>query len=303
MNSTSPTVIVVGSINMDLVVTTPHIPAPGETVLGTQFLTMHGGKGANQAVAAATAGAEVSLVGRLGADAFGVELRAGLNEASVDVTHVGTCKHDPSGVALISVAASGENAIVVAPGANSLIRSAHIDDAVASGLFANANVMLAQLEIPLAVVLQAATAAKAAGCLVVLNPAPAQQLPDELLRLVDVLVANETELEMLGGIEHVSGIVPSVVATLGEAGVLIRSEGNSIELQALVVEVVDTTGAGDTCCGYLAAELARGLSLSTAAQRANVAAGLSVTRMGARSAPIPQEVDDAMVNLLAPQIP
>ncbi len=285
-------VVVVGSINMDLVVTTSHIPAPGETVLGGSFSTMHGGKGANQAVAAARAGASVVMVGRLGPDAFGDQLRQGLVESGIDVANVGTCKHDPSGVALISVADDGENAIVVAPGANSMIRSVHINDAAESGVFDDAPVMLAQLEVPLDVVEHAAKLAHQAGALVIINPAPAKELPDSIWPWVDIVIANETEIEQLGGLDALTGKVTTVIATLGGEGIQVHHDGASTSIASLTVDVVDTTGAGDAFCGFFAAELAKGSDVSSAAAIANVAAGLSVTKLGARTSPSIAEVDE-----------
>ncbi len=293
---TGRTVVVVGSINMDLVVTTSHIPEAGETVLGDSFSTLPGGKGANQAVAAARAGAAVAMVGRLGPDAFGDTLRAGLIEEEIDVSHVGTCKHDPSGVALISVAESGENAIVVAPGANSMIRTVHVDDAAKAGLFAGAPVVLLQLEIPIDVMAHAAATAHNAGSVVVLNPAPAKDLPASLWQHVDVLIANETEIEQLGGIDSLTSRVTTVVATLGADGIAVHHNGEVQSIESLDVEVIDTTGAGDCFCGWFAAELAAGNDVFAAAALANVAAGLSVTSLGARTSPTAAEVDAYLGN-------
>jgi ribokinase len=284
-------VVVVGSINMDLVVTTDHIPVPGETVLGGSFSTLPGGKGANQAVAAARAGAAVTMVGRLGPDAFGDALRSGLIDERVDVTHVGTCKHDPSGVALISVADSGENAIVVAPGANATIRSVHIDDAAQAGVFEDGGILLTQLEIPVDVMAHAVVTAHRAGLKVILNPAPAKSIPDAVLSSVDVIVANETEIEQLGGLSALLGRVATVVETLGSEGIVVHTDGEAHAIGALEVDVVDTTGAGDCFCGWLAAGMARGLDVVAAAAMANVAAGLSVERLGARGAPDVVTVD------------
>ncbi len=291
LSSAGGSVVVVGSINMDLVVTTSHIPAPGETVLGGSFSTLPGGKGANQAVAAARAGAAVSMVGRLGPDAFGDALRAGLADEGVNVDNVGTCKHDPSGVALISVADNGENAIVVAPGANSMIRSVHVDDAAAAGLFVGAPVVLLQLEIPIDVMAHAAALAHDAGSIVILNPAPAKDLPPSLWSHVDVLIANETEIEQLGGIDALNALVSTVVATLGADGIVVHHNGEARSIESLDVDVIDSTGAGDCFCGWFAAELAAGNDVFGAAALANVAAGLSVTRLGARTSPTTAEVD------------
>jgi ribokinase len=286
-------VVVVGSINMDLVVNADHVPAPGETILGDKLRTLPGGKGANQAVAAARAGAAVSMIGRLGPDAFGTELRDGLRAEGVDVGAVGTCKHDPSGVALITVAATGENAIVVAPGANAMIRTVHVDDVVdaSPSAFVAGSVVLMQLEIPLEVVVHTAVRARAVGCRVVLNPAPARPLPDELFAAIDVVIANETEVDMLGGIDALRTRVPVVVATLGAAGLTLYTSGGAVHMPGHQVDVVDTTGAGDATCGAFVAALAAGHSESEAAVRANAAGALTTTALGARTSPLAAEID------------
>ncbi len=285
-------VVVVGSINMDLVVTTPHIPTPGETVLGGSFSTLPGGKGANQAVAAARAGAAVTMVGRVGLDAFGDTLRAGLVDEGIDVTHVGTEKHDPTGVALISVADTGENAIVVAPGANSMIRTVHVDDAARAGVFGPNSYVLVQLEIPIDVMAHAAQVAQRAGSTVILNPAPAKDLPASLWEHVEVVIANETEIHQLGGIDALTARVATVVETLGGDGIVVHHNGETRSIESLQVQVVDSTGAGDCFCGWFAAELAAGNDVFAAAALANVAAGLSVTRLGARTSPTLAEVGE-----------
>ncbi len=285
-------VVVVGSINMDLVVTTPHIPTPGETVLGGSFSTLPGGKGANQAVAAARAGAAVTMVGRVGLDAFGDTLRAGLVDEGIDVTHVGTEKHDPTGVALISVADTGENAIVVAPGANSMIRTVHVDDAARAGVFGPNSYVLVQLEIPIDVMAHAAQVAQRAGSTVILNPAPAKDLPASLWEHVEVVIANETEIHQLGGIDALTARVATVVETLGGDGIVVHHHGETRSIESLQVQVVDSTGAGDCFCGWFAAELAAGNDVFAAAALANVAAGLSVTRLGARTSPTLAEVGE-----------
>jgi ribokinase len=284
-------VVVVGSLNMDLVASTPWVPVPGETVIGRDFAMLPGGKGANQAVAAARAGAQVTMIGRVGPDDFGGSLASGLQAEGVDVTHVGMCKHDPTGVALISVADNGENSIVVAPGANLMMRPVHIEDAGDAGVFSGGGVLLLQLEIPLEVAVVAAKTATDAGMTVVFNPAPAQPLPDELWGLIDVLIVNETELEQLGGFDEVRPRVHHLVATMGDQGVEVYAAGVAGEaIGSLVVDVVDTTGAGDAFCGYLAAELAMGADVLAAAALANVAAGLSVTSRGARTSPTAEQV-------------
>lgn len=280
-------VVVVGSINMDLVVEVSHIPLPGETLLGDRLSYLPGGKGANQAVAAARMAAQVTMIGRVGADGFGEQLRAGLMSERVETSHVGTCKHDPSGIALITVGRDGENVIVVAPGANGLIRIAHIDDAFdhSNTVFVAGAVVVMQLEIPLDVVRYCARRARSAGCTVMLNPAPAQALPDDLLADVDVLIANETEVVALGGIDVLAAKVPIVVATLGARGLEIYENGEVQTIAGHRVEVIDTTGAGDATCGAFAAAMASGHSLIDAARIANAAGAFTTMGKGARTSP------------------
>ncbi len=285
-------VVVLGSANVDLVVRAPRHPVPGETLLGSGFATHAGGKGANQAVAAARAGAATALIARLGADGAADFLRAQLGEAGVDISSVGTCRHDPTGTAIITVADSGENTIVVVAGANATLRTEHVDDAEAAGLFAGVQVVMAQLEIPLAVVRHGFTTAKRHGCTTMLNAAPMAPLPPDLLAVTDVLVVNETELEQLTGsdISHFDGhrwstlgSVAIVVVTLGADGArALRRDGATIGVPGHVVEVVDTTAAGDTFCGYLAASIARGDELADAIGVANAAAALTCTKPGAQ---------------------
>ncbi len=265
-------IAVVGSVNLDLVVEVERHPAAGETVLGGDAAELHGGKGANQAVAAARAGSEVQFVGRVGADDAGVLLREGLAAEGVGVEHLRTDDDAPSGRALIAVDARGENTIVVSPGANA--RVGPDDVAAAAALLRAAAVTLVQHEIPAAAV---AAAARAAGGTVVCNPAPARPL----VAGIDVLVPNERELQALGG-EPAGLGVAAVVVTLGAAGALVVARGRRERIPAPAVDVVDTTGAGDVFCGALAHALAGGAELVEAARAAVAAAALSVTRHGAR---------------------
>ena len=291
-------VVVLGSINMDLVVDAPVLPAPGETLLGGPFRTIPGGKGANQAVAAVRAGARVRMIGRVGADPFGQQLRAGLVADGVDTDHVGTCRHDPSGVALITVSADGENTIVVAPGANHMVRMAHVDDAVDAAIFTGASVVVAQLEVPMDVVMHAARLARTAGVMFVLNPSPVQPLSQELLGLVDVLIVNDTELMQLGGLdvlrskaERHSPNMMAVVHTKGARGLDVHDGQGSLTISAHSVSVVDTTGAGDACCGAIVAGLAAGLDLRSAAARGNAAGAFATSHRGARTSPTAADID------------
>ena len=279
----SGAIAVVGSVNLDIVIGVERHPAPGETVLGGDRTDLPGGKGANQAVAAARLGNEVALVGRVGADDAGRGLRAGLEDEGVGVAHLRSDPDAPSGIALIAVAPDGENTIIVSPGANARVGAD--DVAAAAKVLAGAAVTLVQLEIPEVAV---RAAARAAGGTLVLNPAPARALDAALLARADVLVPNRGELELLGGPGDPAAVARSlpgpgaVVVALGSEGALVV-EGERVErVAAHDVEVVDTTGAGDTFCGGLADALARGATIVEAARWAVAAAALSVTRPGAQ---------------------
>jgi len=295
------TVVVVGSSNTDMIVQVKDLPRPGETVLGGEFMTAAGGKGANQAVAAARAGARVTLVARVGNDAFGTEALRNLRTAGVDVAQVSRDPAAPSGVALVLVADHGENSIAVASGANDRLSPAHV--ARASRAFTRAGVLLVQLETPLATVAAAIDRARAAGMTVILNPAPARPLPAALLRKLSIITPNETEAERLTGIavkseasarrattELLRRGVPTVVLTMGARGVLLASVAGCERLPAFRVEALDTTAAGDVFSGSLAAALAQGHTLYDAARRAAAAAAISVTRRGAQPS-IPSRVE------------
>ncbi len=257
---------VLGSINMDLVVYADRLPASGETLLATDFQTFPGGKGANQAVAAARMGAQVQMLGKVGEDAFGEQLLANLRANGVDAEGVGRSKA-PSGTALITVDRRGRNTIMVVPGANGEVLPGDLDGW--QGALTRTDVLLMQLEIPLETVLAAARRARSGGARVMLNPSPAQPLPDELLSLVDVLVLNETEIGLISG-EDVSTSekleragrkllelgVGWVVVTLGGEGVLAVDREEMLRAPAFEVEVVDTVAAGDAFTGALAVALA-----------------------------------------------
>jgi ribokinase len=266
---------VVGSINIDVVASTPHHPAVGETVLGTDLRLVPGGKGANQAVAAARLGARTQLVGRVGADGFGDTLLEFLDGEGVDVTSVARDPDAPSGTALI-VVGGGDNTIVVVPGANATVT---LDD-VERVDFGRGDVVVAQYEIPLPVVLGALQRAKSAGSLTVLNPAPALASPDELLDLADVVVMNETERAVLGR-QVPTRVDQTLVVTLGARGAVARTGDDIVEIEGRAVEVVDSTGAGDCFVGALATALGRGDRLADALGFANAAAALSVQQFGA----------------------
>ncbi|UQX87367.1 ribokinase [Jatrophihabitans telluris] len=268
--------VVVGSANVDLVIAVRELPQRGDTVLATGMTRGAGGKGANQAVAAARDGAGVTFVGSLGRDADGDWLLGQLAEAGIDtslVRRVGV----PTGTAVVTVAEDGENAIVVVGGANqNLIDLTDTEVATIAG----ARVLLVQLEIPVQTV-TAAIAAASDRATVVLNAAPALPLPDELLRLVDVLVVNETEARAMSGWDR---SVPTTITTLGSRGVtLSRPDGTRVEVPGISVNAIDATAAGDTFCGVLGAALARGQRIEDAVERANAAASLAVRRRGAQS--------------------
>lgn len=284
----TPNVIVVGSLNMDLVVRTPRLPKTGETILGSDFRTFPGGKGANQAVAAARLGGQVAMIGRVGRDDFGEALLQSAARDGVDMTYVSKDPHAATGVALITVDEAGQNTIVVASGANHQVVAEDIS--AVEHLFRDSSVLVLQLELPIPAVERAAHLAHQRGMPVILNPAPAQTLSRELLSIVDYLVPNQSELALLTGQEDIeagAGVlqdwgVRSVIITLGEAGVLVRSDGQEQLLAAHPVEAVDTVAAGDAFVGAFAVALTEGRSVLDAAAWANAAAALSVTRHGAQ---------------------
>jgi ribokinase len=290
-------VAVVGSLNMDLVVRVPELPGPGETVSGGDLFRNPGGKGANQAVAAARLGRRVAMVGCVGDDEAGRDLLAALAADGVDHARVRVAGDVPSGTALILVSDDGENQIVVSPGANARLTPG--DVAAAEATLAAAAVTLLQLEVPLETV---AAAAGTAGGRVVLNPAPVRPLPDDLLGRVDVLVPNRVELAQLTGgpapdtVEEaalLAGRLPAraVVVTLGADGALVVEDGQASHVPAVPVRPVDTTAAGDAFCGGLADALAGGADLQEAARRAVRVAAAACLRRGAQaSLPTPADL-------------
>jgi ribokinase len=268
-------VVVVGSANVDLILPVQRIPRPGETVLAGSLTRGPGGKGANQAVAAARAGATTAFVASLGDDESGGLLRDALSEAGVDLGLVSSTT-TPTGTAIITVDADGENAITVAPSANAELELS----AASIAAIQQAEVVLAQLEIPFDTVRAAARASR----YFVLNAAPAAELDDDLLAEVDLLVVNEHEAAVVGGSDPAALLqrVPLAVVTLGGDGALVLARGAAqVRVPGVEVEVVDTTAAGDTFCGVLAAALASGQGLTDAVRRANAAASLSVQTAGA----------------------
>ncbi|MDD2844851.1 MAG: ribokinase [Rhodoferax sp.] len=276
-------ILVAGSANLDFVVRAEHIPAPGETVMGQTFTTYPGGKGANQAVACARAGgAATAMLLALGDDAHALPLLASLEDARVRL-HTVRCPDQATGCAFICVADNAENAITVAPGANLRLQSQHLPD------LQGISHLLMQLEIPIATVTAYAQRAQARGVQVVLNAAPAQALPPELMRAVDLLVVNEGELRALvtEGATVASMVqqldVPTVVVTLGQRGCIARQHDDFVLQPAFRISPLDTTAAGDTFCGTLVAHLGRGETLTRALRTASAAAALACTASGAQS--------------------
>ena len=299
-------VFVAGSINMDVVATADRHPQVGETVAGKAVLYFPGGKGANQAVAAAKLGASSTLIGRLGTDTFGQELRTFLAAQGIDLALVKDTAEAHTGTALITIA-NADNTIVVVPGANALVSA----DDVSAAILAKGDVAVSQFEIPLPAILAFFQRARAAGATTILNPAPAIKFGRELLDLVGVLVLNETELALLAGTElrdsdddarFVEAIrllqtraEQTVCVTLGRRGVLAVVNGEASVIAGRAVKAVDTTGAGDCLVGALAAQLARGSAILDALNYANAAASICVQRMGASpSMPTAVEVRDTL---------
>ncbi len=297
-------VAVVGSLNMDLVIRAPHLPSAGETVLGGTFTTFAGGKGANQAVGAARLGATVAMVGRVGDDAFGRALRDGLVRERIDASGVRTDTHAATGVALITVDSAGQNTIVVASGANASLTREDVD--AARNAIAQSAVVLLQLEVPLDVVHYAAQIAHAAGCTVILDPAPApgEPLPDDLYRLLSVIHPNEVEARALTGIAIATEAdarraaeallargCQAAVIKLGARGAYLAAGAQREAVPAIQVSAVDTTAAGDAFAAGMAVALAEQASLPAAVQFATAVGALKVTRMGAqRSMPTREQL-------------
>lgn len=299
-----PDIAVVGSLNMDLIIRVPHLPAAGETVIGREFTTAAGGKGANQAVAAARLGASVAMIGRVGDDDFGRALKANLNVAGVDTTYVLLDGHSATGVALIAVEEGGQNTIIVAAGANANASRTDVD--AARRVIASSQVLMAQLEVPLDTVIYAMDMARSAHILTLLNPAPGQELSPDVLARVDMIVPNETEAGILTGIpvkdwesaeraalELNRRGVPIVVITLGERGALASDRGSIHRVPAFPVHAVDATAAGDAFVGALAVAWARGREMPLAMRQASAAGALATLKLGAQpSLPTRAELEE-----------
>ena len=272
-------VIVVGSINIDLVVTGQKLPAPGETVIGGRFAQHHGGKGGNQAVAAARLGAPVAFIGAVGDDDFGRSARDALVAEGIDVSQIRTLADQATGVALILVDADGENCISVASGANGAVTPEQVRGSIAVLTPGSGDVVLVGHEVPTAVAASALRAAGQRGATTILNPAPASGLDADTVALARIITPNEGELAIL----HEAGVsAERIVVSLGSEGAELWTPDGSVRIAALPVKAVDTVGAGDTLNGALAASLAAGYPLEEAARRAVAAASLAVTKAGAR---------------------
>lgn len=287
-------IIVIGSSNVDMVVRTSHLPAPGETILGGEFFMNQGGKGANQAVAIKRLGGNLIFMAKLGNDVLGRQSVGYFKKEGIDTRYIALDEDSASGVALISVDDHAENSIVVVSGANMLLNEQDVDKMLEE--MCEGDILLMQLEIPLQTVEYAARKAFGKGVKVVLNPAPARSLPKELFRHLYMVTPNRIEAEMLTGIkiandadvekvaEEICAMgVKNVIITLGSKGCLIREEGVSYRIDAFKVEPVDTTAAGDTFNGALCVGLSEGMDLKQAAVMASKASSIAVTRMGAQS--------------------
>ena len=299
-------VTVVGSFMYDLVATVPRRPKTGETLVGNTFGMFLGGKGANQAIAASRAGSKVTMVGRLGNDFFGKQFLEKFSREGINTDFVTQDDENGTGVAMPLIDASGDNSIVIIPQANMALTVDNINQAQST--IADADVLVMQCEVPMDANQRAAEIAKQNDTLVILNPAPAQLIPDQILKLVDIIIPNEIETETLTGLPTktedevlvagrnlLSKGVETVILTLGDRGSLLLNEDGEKLIPAFDVSVVDTTAAGDSFCGVLAASLANGISINLSVEIANAAGALAVTKLGAEPS-LPQR--DAIDELL-----
>jgi ribokinase len=298
----SPPIVVVGSINQDLIIEADHFLQAGESLLGSQAVYANGGKGANQAVAVARLGGEVCLVGNVGSDAFGERMRVDLSDCGVNTRWLSVAHGSSTGLAIIMLV-QGENAILVSPGANNLVLPQDVD--LAKEVFQPGGILLLQLEIPMETIVHTMRIASEQDMTVILDPGPAQQCPPDVLALADYITPNETEARMLTGIEvnspqaiqRAAAILlkyarKGVVMKLGDAGSWVFADGRQEQIHALQVNVRDTTAAGDAFCSALSLALATGLDVFESARFANLVGAITVTRLGAQpSLPSRAEVD------------
>jgi ribokinase len=288
-------ITIIGSINMDLVTSTTQIPKVGETVLGYSFHTIPGGKGANQAVAAARLGTDVTMIGAVGDDSFGKTLVEHLTNEGINTESILKVEDNSTGIASI-ILWEADNSIIVVPGANNHITpeviERHEDKII------NSNILLVQLEIPLESVNRAVELAKKHGIRTILNPAPIQKLPKDLLEMVDFVTPNEHEQALLfasidGTDQELEKLKEKCIVTKGSKGVMIYKNGEKVEIPSIQVEAVDTTGAGDSFNGALATALCEGLEIEEACRFANVVGAISVTKLGAQTGmPTKKEVEE-----------
>ncbi len=300
----SKKITVIGSSNTDMVVKTLKIPKPGETIIGGEFFSAAGGKGANQAVAAARAGGSVNFITCVGNDMFGEKALKNFLDEEINIDNIVKNDSAPSGVALIFVGSSGENSIAVAPGANYQLMPQHIENTKADIL--SSEILLMQLEIPVATVEYAAKIANQANVKIIFNPAPAQKLSDDFLKNISVITPNETETEILTGLKITNDNsiieaahfllekgIDSVIITLGEKGAYVANRNFSNFIPSYKTEAVDTTAAGDVFNGALAVGLSEGMDIIKAVKFANAAAAISVRKLGAQSsAPFREEINN-----------
>lgn len=272
-------IFVVGSINTDLVITTPYMPEKGETLTGSGFFSAHGGKGANQAVAAARLGGNVSMCGCVGDDSFGYGALKSLKDEGIDVTHIKVCEKVSTGTAIIIVE-NGDNRIILDKGANSCLSVKDIDNFLE--MAKEGDIYLTQLENPIEIIGYGLKKAKERGLYVILNPAPANKEIIPYLKYCDLITPNKGELKLLGGIDNLQNQVETVLVTLGEDGFEIVEKSGTKKYPCIKINPIDTTAAGDTLCGGLVARLAEGESVVEAAKFGSKAASIACTRKGAQ---------------------
>jgi ribokinase len=299
-------IFVIGSSNTDMIIQLDRLPVPGETIIGGKFSTAPGGKGANQAVAAARAGGKVTFISRVGSDMFGDQALKGFEKDGMDVSYISRDDNEPSGVALIFIGENGENSIGVASGANAKILPLNLQNL--ESLLSDGDILLMQLEIPVETIEYAANIASRKNVKIILNPAPAQHLSDELLKKVSIITPNETEAEILTGIKvsndddakKAADIlkkkgVETVIITLGSRGAFVFNDKLSGLVPSFKVKAVDTTAAGDVFNGAFTVALSEGKSIKDAVLFGNAAAALSVTKLGAQpSAPHKNEIENML---------